>query len=411
MARRCSRKETKECRAKELTPLGQTLEDAPANEMCKQISNQNVGFDNPTAILKVEGSQIQFVLYPRARHNRRWEDLEKLTIPLAKLIEHYTIDLRSQNKSDKTVRWYIANLRSFEAWLKRHRRPGLLSDLDIDTVRLYVLYLQDEHPKYQGHPYTPSRGDRLSDYSVQGHVRTLRAFSSWLQREGYLEENVLSRLRVPKAVKGEIKPLTPEEISRIFSCFSPNTTIGCRSYAIVYAMLDSGLRVSEVVSLRMENVDLDQGQLSVTGKGNKGRVVPIGSNAQKYLQRYIYHFRSEPVFPERDNVFLTSEGKPLTDNSLKLFFTRLKIKTGIERLHAHLLRHTFATYYLRNGGDLLSLQKILGHTSLEMVRIYSHLAEADVKVKHRRYSPMDRLELKGLQRDVRRPRRGKRVLI
>jgi len=409
MARRHSRKETKECRAKELAPLGQTLEDAPTKEMCKQISNQDVGFDNPAAILKVEGRQVQFVLCPRARHNRRWEDLEKLTIPLAKLIEHYTIDLRSQNKSDKTVRWYIANLRSFEAWLKRHRRPGLLSDLDIDTVRLYVLYLQDEHPKYQGHPYTPSRGDRLSDYSVQGHVRTLRAFSSWLQREGYLEENVLSRLRVPKAVKEEIKPLTPEEISRILSCFSPNTTIGCRSYAIVYAMLDSGLRVSEVVSLRMENVDLDQGQLSVTGKGNKERVVPIGSNAQKYLQRYIYHFRSEPVFPERDNVFLTSEGKPLTDNSLKLFFTRLKVKTGIERLHAHLLRHTFATYYLRNGGDLLSLQKILGHTSLEMVRVYSHLAEADVKVKHRRYSPMDRLELKGLQRDVRRPRRGKRV--
>jgi integrase/recombinase XerC/integrase/recombinase XerD len=188
-----------------------------------------------------------------------------------------------------------------------------------------------------------------------------------------------------------------------------DTAIGCRSYAIVYLMLDSGLRVSEVASLRMENVDLNQGQLLVTGKGNKQRAVPIGSNAQKYLQRYIYHFRPEPLLTEQDNVFLTSEGKPLSDNSLKLFFTRLKVKTGIKRLHAHLLRHTFATYYLRNGGDLLSLQKILGHTSLEMVKVYSHLAKADVRAKHRRYSPMDRLELRGPQRVGHRPRRCRRA--
>jgi len=408
MTRRRLSGDTKECRAKE--PLQESLKHAPTNEMCKQISNQDVGFDSPTAILKVEGRQVPFLVVRRARYNQRWEDLEKLTIPLTRLIEHYTIDLRSQNKSDKTVRWYVANLRSFEIWLKKHRRPGLLSDLDIDTVRLYVLYLQDEHPKYQGHPYTPSREGRLSDYSVQGHVRTLRAFSSWLEREGYLEENVLSRLRVPRAGKEEIKPLTLEEISLILSCFTANTAIGCRSYAIVYLMLDAGLRVSEVAGLEMKSLDLEQGQLLVRGKGNKERVVPFGSNAQKYLQRYIYHFRPDPIFPEHDNVFLTSEGKPLTDNSLKLFFTRLKAKTGIKRLHAHLLRHTFATYYLRNGGDLLSLQKILGHTSLEMVKVYSHLAEADVKAKHRQYSPMDRLELKGLHRNVPKPSKAKRTI-
>lgn len=409
MATRQSSKGTKEWGSKDLAQPEQTLDNARTARICKQISNQNVGFDNPAAILKVEGRQVQFVVCPRARHNRRWEDLEKLTIPLTKLIEHYTVDLRSQNKSDKTVQWYIANLRRFGEWLKRHRRPGMLSDVDINTVRLYILYLQDEHPKYQGHPYTPSRPDRLSDYSVQGHVRTLRAFSSWLQREGYLEENVLSRLRVPKAANEEIVPLTPDEIAYILSYLTNDTAVGCRKCAIVYLMLDAGLRVSEVVNLTMEKVDLDQGQLLVTGKGNKQRPVPIGSNAQKYLQRYIYHFRPEPLFPEQDNVFLTSDGKPLTDNGLKLFFTRLKVKTGIKRLHAHLLRHTFATYYLRNGGDLLSLQKILGHTSLEMVKIYSHLSEVDIKVKHRRYSPMDRLELKGLQRGLRRPSKGKKA--
>lgn len=411
MSARQSSKENNGRESKGSVRPEQALEERSTALICKQISNQDVGFDNPAAILRVEGRGVPFLDFPRERYNQRWEDLEKLTIPLAKLIEHYAIDLRSQNRSDKTIRWYIANLRSFEAWVKKHKRPGLLGDLDIDAVRRYVIYLQDEHSKYDGHPYTPSREGRLSDYSVQGHVRTLRAFSSWLEREGYLEENVLSRLRVPRAVKEEIKPLAPEEISRILSCFTANTTIGCRSYAIVYLMLDAGLRVSEVAGLEMEGLDLEQGQLLVRGKGNKERVVPIGSNAQKYLQRYIYHFRPDPAFPEYDKVFLTSEGKPLTDNSLKLFFTRLKVKTGIKRLHAHLLRHTFATYYLRNGGELLSLQKILGHTSLEMVRVYSHLAEGDVKAKHRRYSPMDRLELKGLHRNLPKPSKVKRNMI
>lgn len=85
----------------------QTLEHPPSVLVCKQISNKDVGFDNPTAILEVEGRQVPFLVVRRAQYNQRWEDLEKLTMPLARLIEHYTIDLRSQNKSDKTVSWYI----------------------------------------------------------------------------------------------------------------------------------------------------------------------------------------------------------------------------------------------------------------------------------------------------------------
>lgn len=381
------------------------LVDMSTMRICKQIHNQDVELDRLTCIIEV-GEEKCLVIPSRSRQNRRWGDLEKLTIPLGKLIEHYTIDLKSQNKSPKTIDWYGHNLRYFERWLRKHRRSTRVVDLNIHVVRDYIIYLQDDHVKYEGHPYTPSRGNnRLSDHSVQDHVRTLKAFSSWLEREGYLVENILARLKVPKAAEEEIQILTPEEIGLILSCCNPNTATGVRNRAAAYSMLDGGLRISEAANLKMANVDFDQGQVLVTGKGNKQRFVPLGNNAQKYLQRWIYHFRPEPLYPEKDNVFLTLEGKPLTDNSLRLLFTRLKIRTGIKRLHAHLLRHTFATMYLRNGGDLISLQKILGHASLDMVRRYSHLVNSDIKLKHRRYSPMDRLNLKTAKPNFREKQR------
>lgn len=339
------------------------------------------------------------------RRNLRWEEVNKLVIPLDTLIEHYTVELRSENKSPKTIDWYCANLRAFEDWLKRHRHSTLLGDLDIDIVRRYILYLQDGHRKFDGHPYTPARDEPLSDYSVQGHVRTLRAFVSWLKREGYLDENFLSRLKVPKAPSLDIRPLTEAEISKILACFNPNTATGARNLVVVWLMLDSGLRVGEVAGLQHGNVNLQQGQLVVRGKGNKERVVPMGRKAQKYLQRYIYHFRPEPLYPDRDNLFLTVEGKPLNENALKLMFSRLRARTGIARLHGHLLRHTFATRYLMNGGDILSLKRILGHASIQMVARYSHLAEADVAAKHHLFSPMDRLDLKPIKRAGRTHRR------
>ncbi len=388
------KKTVKEILQKNTKPLSSKANmQNPDKEICKQLFDQVVGFDMKAATLKVEDNN-RFPISPGLRRILRWQDMEKLNIPLEKAIEHYILDLRSQNRSSKTMIWYYANLQAFVLWLKRHRYSVQIGDINIDNVRRYIVYLQDEHTAYQQHPYTPNQKRRLSDYSVQGHVRTLRAFCSWLCREEYISENFLARLKLPKAIKEEIRPLTQDEIGRILSSQNPQTATGARAYAIMYLMLDSGLRVSEVSNLQMENVFFSQGQLLVRGKGNKERAVPMGSNCQKYLQRYIYHFRPEPIFTEQNHVFLALNGKPLQSNAIKLFFTRLRSKTGVKRLHAHLLRHTFATYYLRNGGDLISLQKILGHTTLEMVKVYLHLVDSDVSAMHRQYSPMDRLNVK-----------------
>jgi integrase/recombinase XerC/integrase/recombinase XerD len=159
-------------------------------------------------------------------------------------------------------------------------------------------------------------------------------------------------------------------------------------------LLDTGLRIGELVNLKMEDVHPDEGYLKVLGKGKKERIVPIGNNAQKVLQRYLFRFRPKSVNPVIQNVFLSQSSNPLTENSMKLMFTRLSKRSGVCRLHAHLCRHTFATRFLINGGDVFSLQQILGHSTLEMVRHYVNLASSHIAIQHQKYSPLDRINLR-----------------
>ena len=158
-------------------------------------------------------------------------------------------------------------------------------------------------------------------------------------------------------------------------------------------MLDTGLRMGKLINLKMDDVHMNEGLLKVLGKGKKERIVPMGSNAQKALQRYLFRYRPQPFSRSTDNVFLSVVGKPLTENSLKLIFSRLAKKSDVTRLHAHLCRHTFATRFLINGGDVFTLQQILGHSTLEMVRHYVSLAANHVAIQHHRFSPLDRLNL------------------
>jgi site-specific recombinase XerD len=325
--------------------------------------------------------------------DRRWQDLEKDNIPLEKLTRHFETHNRSEGKSPATVYWYSRVLSYFHSYLREHRLPDTLGDLNIHVVRDFILYLQTKK-KWDSHPYIPSNGGNLAAISVENYVRALRAFFSWLHREGYTADNILGQLRPPKFPQKMVQVLTQEEISRILSCVDHDISTGCRDLAIIVTFLDTGARLSELTGLHMSDAYIDQGYLKVMGKGSKERMVPIGNTARKALQRYVFHFRPEPLYPDQDCLFLTLEGKPMTGNGVKLIFQRLAHKSGVRRLHVHLCRHTFATNYLINGGDVFSLQQILGHTSLEMVKRYVTLASAQVRVQHRKFSPMDRMSLR-----------------
>jgi len=226
---------------------------------------------------------------------------------------------------------------------------------------------------------------------MQTYIRGLRAFLTWCFNEEYITENIPVRFKLPKAQRKTVDVLTDEEIKRLLDSFNLKTMTGARNYAICALMLDSGLRLDEVVTLETGNVYISAGYAIVNGKGNKQRTVPLGLNSKRALIRYMG--RVPPQAPKTP-LFVKDTLIPLQQSTVKQLFRKLKTRAGIPRLRPHLLRHSFATRYLDNGGDIYSLQQILGHTSLEMVKRYVHLIPRKTVVCFPQFSPLDNLSRK-----------------
>jgi site-specific recombinase XerD len=339
---------------------------------------------------------------------KTWQQVPKDQITLDRLIWAFEVRNRTLNRSPRTTSWYSNNLRLFKNFLEAHDYSLAIGDIGIEVVREYILHLQTRN-KYEDHPLTPAREERLTPSTIRDHVQTIKGFFSWLYEEGYTETNKLKILRDFRVPRKFVEVLSDEEIRKVLSSIDEDSPAGARNMAIIVTLLDTGLRVAELVNLKMRDAKIEQGYLKVMGKGSKERIVPIGTSTQRILLRYVLRYRPEPVRPEVDNLFLTAYRKAMTVNTVHLMLKRIGAIAGVRRLHAHLCRHTFATNYLLNGGDVFSLQQILGHSSLEMVRRYVTLASAQVSVQHRKFSPMDRMGLNGKGRNqVDGPRSGAR---
>ena len=315
----------------------------------------------------------------------------KSILTFEEFINRYRLSNRAEGKSDKTIQWYDEILKSFYVHLKNTGNSNGISCLNMENAREYILYLRNK-PKFDNHPFIPTQNKTLSPQTLRCHTRGLKAFSSWLFLNEYTSENRLKNLRLPKAPMILIEPLTPEEITKISSSIDQHTPTGVRNYTILVTALDNGLRASEIAGITLGQFNSKDGYIKVMGKGAKERIVPVGEFVKMTLWHYMEKVRPEPVGPENDRLFLSRDGKPITVNTIKLIFSRLAKSSGVNRLHAHLCRHTFAINYLLNGGDIFSLKEILGHTTFEMVNHYLHFTSAQITAQHHKYSPMDKLQ-------------------
>ena len=219
-----------------------------------------------------------------------------------------------------------------------------------------------------------------------------------LEAEGYVERHPLGTLKLPRVEQKQLVPLSVEEERQLIDTYNDNNPNDCRSKAIFLLMLDTGLRLAEVINLQAENVDLDNGFLLVMGKGRKERSVPFGFTTERALRKYVAFFRADPGNPKFGELFLSPDGFPLTDKALKMVFARARKRTGIQRLHAHLLRHTYGIRAQENDMPTLTLQHYMGHSSSKVKERYAHAAQSEKLKRARGYSPIDRLGLK-----IRRP--------
>ena len=315
--------------------------------------------------------------------------VKELTID--ELLARYAVSNQAEGKSTRTTTWYTDLLTQFLRYLKANGYQCTLSTFNIDIIRGYVLFLQ-RRSRFQGHPFISQEGELLSPKTVQCHVRVLKAFSTWLYEEEYTSTNRLKNLKLPKAAVRIMEPLTLQEIKKIVSSINRKSYSGERNHAVLVTLLDSGLRASEVAGIRLSNLNLGDGYIRITGKGNKERIVPIGKFVRMELMHYIEKVRPHVCGGDCSNLFLTQGGRPMTLNTVKMVFSKLARSSGINRLHAHLCRHTFAINYLLNGGDIFSLREILGHSTLEMVNHYLHFTSSQITAQHHQYSPMDRIQ-------------------
>ena len=313
---------------------------------------------------------------------------------LVRLTESYAHCLGSEGKSPKTIEWYSANLKRFAKFLNDNHLPESVTEIYKEEARKFISHLQTEVTRWENHSGIKD-DKRLSAYSVQGYARTIKAFWSWLIAEGYITHNPMTSLKLPKTPRKVISTFSQEQIARMLNCVDKKSSHGFRNFTMILLLLDSGIRLSELINLQMDNIDFLQSCILVKGKGNKERVVPFGSQVRRTIRRYIMHFRPEPDSPVIGEVFLSENGLPLKPRAIQSMLLRLSKKAKISgiRCNAHRFRHTFAKQYLLNGGDIFSLKEILGHSSLEVVQIYVSLASSDILRQHRKFSPVDHVIL------------------
>ncbi len=313
--------------------------------------------------------------------------MNKQNIPFRQLREAYGVFNKTTGKSPATVRFYDERLEGFERYIGP---DATLADVNVHDVRAFIAHLQGRTDRNPNNRYGKQPVGPLSSSYIQGFARTLRAFATWLFEDGYTNDNVLKAIRPPKIQQKVKEVLTDDEVQRILALFNQDEPYGARDFAMLWTLLDCGLRASEICNLKIDDAHLEQGYLKVLGKGNKERLVPIGQRCQEALMKWRDRHRASFVVVDVPNMFLNSNGDAMTVNALKLVLARAGARAGVPRVHLHLLRHTFATNYLvREVGDPLRLQQILGHTSLEMVRRYVSQANVQKSLLERRSSPMD----------------------
>ncbi len=209
-------------------------------------------------------------------------------------------------------------------------------------------------------------------------------------REGLLEADPMENLRAPRAFRALPRYLTPRQVETLLDAPDLARPLGLRDRAILEVMYATGLRASEVIGLRTDNVDMDLGIVRVLGKGRKERLVPLGKVARDWIRRYLEETRGRLTKgkPPAPTLFVNHRGRPLSRMGLWGIVRRHAVTAGVERtLTPHVLRHSFASHLLERGADLRSLQAMLGHADISTTQIYTHVTRERLRQLYDQYHP------------------------
>ena len=229
----------------------------------------------------------------------------------------------------------------------------------------------------------------LAASSIKLVVVALKIFFRFLTAKGRLEKDPTETLTLPRIERYLPETLNEMQVEQLIESINPAHPLALRDRAIIELLYASGLRISELANARLENLNLEERILRVTGKGNKTRLVPVGRRACEALAAYLSAERPKLIKPRsRSEIFLSSRGTKLTTVRLWQIVKERARHSGLEaNIYPHLLRHSFATHLLGNGADLRIIQEMLGHSDISTTQVYTHVDQQRLKAVHRRFHP------------------------
>lgn len=277
--------------------------------------------------------------------------------------------------AQNTIYSYQSDLKKFLFFLEEKSRIVGVSNISKKDIFDFLLYLKDK---------------KLSANSIARNLISIRSLFKYLVGEKIVSEDVTAVIDSPKLWKKLPDTLSIDEVEKILN--EPNLRdIQCiRDKAILEILYGSGMRVSEVATLKLNDINFNAGFLKCKGKGQKERVIPFGSKAKIALERYLKNARPKFILKrkEREEIFLSRLGKPLSRVSMWKIVRSYTRKAGIKkRITPHTLRHSFATHMLEGGADLRIVQELLGHADISTTQIYTHINKDRLKSIHQKYHP------------------------
>lgn len=282
--------------------------------------------------------------------------------------------------SENTVSNYSFDLNYFINYLIEEKKINDIGNIDEGTVESYIYFLRNSKSR---------NGEYYSIKSINRYISTLKSFFKFLVAEKIITVNPTDIIETPKMARNLPQVLSVKEIDGLLGKTDNTDVLGLRDRAMMEVMYASGLRVSEVINLEMQNILAGEGILRIFGKGSKERIVPVGNSALHFIQKYFEKSRPYLKKPfSDDTVFLNHRGRKMSRMAVWNIISKYAKLAGIKKaIHPHTLRHSFATHLLEGGADIRIIQEMLGHSDISTTQIYTHVDREYLIEVHKTYHP------------------------
>lgn len=274
--------------------------------------------------------------------------------------------------SDNTNISYKTDLELYLSFIKE-KGINSLEDIKSSDIESYMMFLQEDS------------NDTVT--TVARKLTSIKNFHSFLEKEGIVSKNVSVGIKRPKLRKTVVRSLSVSDVDKLLD-IKLNTPFDYRNKAMLELIYGTGLRVSELVNLTLNNIDFTNCIIRIVGKGNKERIIPLGEYSMYYLNLYMERRNSLLKKNICDALFLNNHGKKITRQGFFKILKGLLKKKGLDiDASPHTLRHSFATHLLNSGADLRSIQEMLGHSDISTTRIYTHVGDSKIRNDYKEYHP------------------------